>query len=130
MILQKEQIVSSGSCCIWIDVVFVTTENSGGILHKLCTLVPVHVGICFRIWDVPSVWTLDCCCSYSSCTWTEKMLISVGSLRCFYWEDSIVSTAKSVCVIWVLTFWSVSDTGFLEILPAYQSVPCTASLSC
>lgn len=91
-------------CC------FVTTENSGGILHKLCTLVPVHVGICFRIWDVPSVWTLDCCCSYSSsCTWTEKMLISVGSLRCFYWENSIVKYCK-ICLCdmgpdFSISFW-------------------------
>jgi hypothetical protein len=43
-----------------------------------------------------------------------------GVLEVFYWEDSIVGTAKSVCVIWVLIFLSVSDTGFLEILPAYQ----------
>jgi hypothetical protein len=43
-----------------------------------------------------------------------------GVLEVFYWEGSIVGTAKSVCVIWVLTFLSVSDTGFLEILPAYQ----------
>jgi hypothetical protein len=27
-----------------------------------------------------------------------------GVLEVFYWEDSIVGTAKSVCVIWVLTF--------------------------